>query len=429
MADELPDRRDARCLAARLLLAGLIVLALAAFGWRTFIRPHQADVPGSPSVPPPTPPVRQASPPVPKEPPPRLWEAAVAGRVLALAAADLDGDGRADIVACCENGDVLALSGADGSTTWTFEAKSRLTPPAIADLDGDGRMDLLVGTEDGRAIALAGDGSVLWIHRALERVFQVGAADLDHDGAADAVIAYPRGVKALSGRTATQIALIEYPRPGEVHFALGDLDGDGTTDWVANYKEAEFHTRGVSGRDASTLWMRQMGEEVLTVPSIGDLDLDGRQECVYVSAASGDVLVLQGGTGREVRRYAMEGQTGTTTELADADADGALDIFVVGYVWLVVLSGKDGSRLWSSASLMLAPIVCDIEGGGPAECVVADAAGIAVRAARSGSQLARVLPHEISRVRPVVADLDGNGRLDVVAAVDGQVIALTIPRK
>ncbi len=360
------------------------------------------------------------------DPKPRLWEAPVAADVVALATAHPRGKVQTDIVVCCKNGDVVALSGQNGSRLWTFEAKSRPTAPAIGDLDGDRRDDVLVGTEDGRALAIAANGEVLWIHRSLDRVFQVGTADIDHDGAADAIIAYPRGVKVLSGRTAMQIALLEFPRPGEVHFALGDIDDDGTTDWVANYHEAEFNTRGVSGRDGSTLWMRQTGQEALSPPAIGDSDGDGKTECVYASQAQGTVAVFQGATGSELRRYVVEGVEGRTPDLADVNFDGIVDALVQGQRWTRAISGKDGSTLWSSPAVHAA-VLCDVEGDGPSECVVADTTGIAIRSARDGSELARVLPHEISTARPVVAELDGDRRPDLVAAVGRSVRAMGIP--
>lgn len=106
-------------------------------------------------------------------------------------AADLDGDGSADLATVEESGLRIVLPGAGRET------RVPLSPDAVsllaADLDGDGAPDLLVADAHRDEIAvLRGDarggfrpagGYRVWL-----RPFSMAAGDLDGDGAVDAVV-------------------------------------------------------------------------------------------------------------------------------------------------------------------------------------------------------------------------------------------------
>lgn len=366
--------------------------------------------------------------------PPLLWRATVSeGMLAAPAVGDLDGDRLPEVVVCGEDGDLRALSGRAGAVLWTFETPSIAAfPPAIADLDGDGAPDVLFGTRDGRLFAIHGrDGEHFWTHNVHDKVFQVAAADLDADGAADAVFAYEGGVKALTGRTAEQIALTEYPRKGRVQVALSDLDGDGVADWVANYSEAECHTRAVSGKGGSMLWMRQTGESALSLPAFGDVDSDGRPDCVFTLEGEGIVLAVTGATGSEIRRWTVPQVGRWRPSLADVDGDLVVLVASAGAPgWAAALAGKEDRELWRSPAgteSWFAPVVFVADG--VRDCAIADGAtGIAIRSARDGSLVTRFELGSMPRQSPVAADLDGDGGPELVVVVAGDVLAFRVPR-
>ena len=84
----------------------------------------------------------------------------------AVAAADLNGDGRADVVtANGGSGDVSVLLG-DGAGGFaaakTFASGPHPVGVAVGDMDGDGRLDLAVVNRDDSTVAVlrgAGDGT------------------------------------------------------------------------------------------------------------------------------------------------------------------------------------------------------------------------------------------------------------------------------
>ncbi len=127
-----------------------------------------------------------------------------------VAAADFNGDGRADLALGFQSrehdvrrsGIDLALAQADGS--WRRRAVFNETGHAgifaleAADLDGDGHQDLLAGTGDGRILVFTGDGKGEFAREISDElsgsrqctVWDLAVGDLNGDGRRDLVAAF-----------------------------------------------------------------------------------------------------------------------------------------------------------------------------------------------------------------------------------------------
>lgn len=80
------------------------------------------------------------------------WHLDLKRPISRLIAAELDNDGRMEVLFGCGDGKLYALGERDGKPQilWTVDLKRRVGEPVIADLDGDGRPEVLVATEDGQ---------------------------------------------------------------------------------------------------------------------------------------------------------------------------------------------------------------------------------------------------------------------------------------
>jgi outer membrane protein assembly factor BamB len=80
--------------------------------------------------------------------------------VIRLPSANLDGDGRTEVLFGCDDGKLHALGERDGKPRllWSVALGRRVGEPILADLDGDGRPEVLVAAEDGRLYCLSGNG-------------------------------------------------------------------------------------------------------------------------------------------------------------------------------------------------------------------------------------------------------------------------------
>jgi hypothetical protein len=137
--------------------------------------------------------------------------------------ADLDGDGRREVVTSRRDGLLTAWS-ADAESTkcpscvpddavselnhagkslWTIQLPGDVGDLAAADLDGDGAEELLVGCVDGQLYAIKqsmGQAMILWRLALGAPVGSPVLADLDGDGTAEILVATADGrLHCLSG--------------------------------------------------------------------------------------------------------------------------------------------------------------------------------------------------------------------------------------
>ena len=188
--------------------------------------------------------------------------------VLGVRVADLDGDGRDDIVAAfAQEHETVDVWWNRGGGRHEHQTLLALPDPSygsstfdVADLDGDGRPDILHGNGDTMDSGLAKpyhairrllnrgpDGFVVEEIASLVGVCQASAADLDLDGDLDIVAAslHPAAALEPPGTFDALVWLeqradgtylrhtIERDRCDHAAFAIADVDGDGRPDVVA----------------------------------------------------------------------------------------------------------------------------------------------------------------------------------------------------
>src|SRR5262249_41624663 len=122
-----------------------------------------------------------------------LWQ--TGGEDGYTAVADLDGDGRPEVVVAGADGDVRALVGASGKTLWTRAVPgvdgygATIGPPSVADFEGDGRREIAVPIRGG-VVLFDASGEILWTFTRGSSFGWwdgVSAFDLDGDGAWEVV--------------------------------------------------------------------------------------------------------------------------------------------------------------------------------------------------------------------------------------------------
>lgn len=256
---------------------------------------------------------------------------------VSVATGDLNGDGVADIVVAGGRGGKPIVKVYDGRTLkelGSFEAYSATftggVSVAIADVNGDGRADIITGAGVGSAAqvkvfggaGLFNAAGVLVAKPVAMRNFfafdpsfrggiTVAAGDVNGDGRADIVVGKMAGgtpeVKVFdggSGATLYDYYALNPNYTGGVSVAAGDLTGDGRAEVVVGASRGPTsQVRVFSGdnlvADYSAFGAGEHGVRVATV----DIDGDGTREVLVVSGPGSPprMRILNGLTGA-VRR-------------------------------------------------------------------------------------------------------------------------------
>lgn len=265
-----------------------------------------------------------------------------------IAAADLNADGRQDLVMVGQGhpGQVFVFLGnRDGSISEQppFESGDNPTHIAIGDWDRDSHLDLAITNPTGdRGVSLffgRGDGTFTRTsHLAFDGYpYDIADGDLDGDGLLDLVVVNPCAdgsncrlsrLSIFSGRVNGTFELSDsgiWSAPYQGAPALADLNQDGLTDILAS---------------GTVLLRRPDGHYDYPIvapldnaggPRAADFNGDGRGDLVFIDFAAGDIVTLLGRTDGQfdVARTPAGAHDGGLFALGDLNSDRLPDLAVV----------------------------------------------------------------------------------------------------
>jgi MYXO-CTERM domain-containing protein len=376
----------------------------------------------------------------------------------AIAVGDLDGDGAVEVVAADLRGGLFAwdsggvlldgfpvsidvVSPEDQTETNVID-EGFLAAPALGDLDGDGDLEIVIGGMDQNVYAWQHDGTLVdgWpvmpIYPGFEEVgsriiSSPAIGDMDQDGFADVVIGTNETLNGTYGAT--------YAISGQ---GWEDARGAILPGWP------------VELFGAYTQALPYVGEGVPASPALADMDGDGDLE-VATHTIAGNVKAFHHDGTLYREHYGSESDYGEDSNVWDAtifpfinsssfgdlDGDGAPDLVTGGIGSGIALSfAYDGERFrfdhgvlaWSGADgtmlpgwprviedmqFFMNPAVADLDGDGDME-VISGSAGHVLHAWDASGQQPAGWPKVTGMWHlgsPVVGDLDGDGLLEVVS--------------
>ncbi|MGD9048778.1 MAG: FG-GAP-like repeat-containing protein, partial [Anaerolineae bacterium] len=215
---------------------------------------------------------------------------------------DLDGDGRAEIVAVAIGPrPTIYTFQAGGGQLWahTLGTGGNITRLAAHDVDGDGDLEIAVTTSVQEPVYLLDSGGrLLAEYRIWGTSGSLELADLDGDGRAEILVATETGLQVFG--TSDQVErrqLWRSPSLGSLAaLTLGDTDGDGRAEVLAGSQDGRVYALAAAGQ---ILWDVPLQASVLALDA-GDVDGDGRDEVVVgtwggAGPAGGQVHLLDGG--------------------------------------------------------------------------------------------------------------------------------------
>lgn len=390
---------------------------------------------------------------------------------------DLDVDGTLEVAFGGHDKQLWALHGVNGQTVagWPQPLTDKInSSPSAADVDGDGRVELFIGAgtaeaEGGALYSFEHDGAQRFRLQAADKVFPAPAVHStpaigDIDGSTDPNVSFGTlgllGAWSVSSKGQVREACsanVEYPTGAcwpyytdDTVFsspALADADEDGIDDVIIGADSSPGapvdHQGGFMRalrHDRTAIWQFEIDDIVRSSPSIGNIDADAGMEVVFGAgdfwggADSVKVFALNLEDGSPVAGWPVttNGVTNASPTLADLDGDAVLDVAIGtfnsthgkgagGSVYAFKGNGAAiaGFPVASGGGAVLGQIVtADLDGDGGQDLFVTTGGLISAIDGSSGTVLFKLA--EGANVgfqnSAVIADVDANGRLDVIAA-------------
>lgn len=244
--------------------------------------------------------------------------------------------------------------------------------PAVGDIDGDGDLEIVVVTLNGRVWA--------WHHDGTE------VRDGDGNPATDGVFYFRAG------------ADYEWSLAGP---ALADLDQDGARDIIFGTRNDSSGNRYLyavryDGTDVAG-FPYQTGGAIVCHPAVGDLDGDGTKEIVFFNTWSSVVVLRQDGS----MYPGFPSNLGVTFSINYVSSPGLGDVDGDGELEILLAANASGNDEGEESDLLI--VDTDIAGGTSGDVM-------------SGWPI--TLPGS-SESSPLLADINGDGELDVVHGIGG----------
>lgn len=294
-----------------------------------------------------------------------------------------------------------------------FEAE-----PVAADIDGDGRPEIVIGTARNQVCVLLCDGTIRWRRQFGGWIWpspEFTIADVTGDGTVQIVVAPSDRTLWLLDRNGHVVWKREdLPFAGKPAPAVADIDGDGAAEVIVS-----VHDAGVWAyrRDGTHLWTAKLPPIRLSRPAIAEIGGDAR---ILVSLGGKQLLTLDR-RGKVASRLRFA--DGAAVErlvpapvVTDSLHVGRTEIVFAGHDGFLRLLSTDGAVLWErdlGSPIAGTPVVVPPEAGDGSLIICAATRGTIFGIDGEGQvRWQRDLGASLQST-PRLVDLDGDGRSEI----------------
>lgn len=348
----------------------------------------------------------------------------------------------------CDGG-VVALNARTGAVEWKFSLKefsrkqkfwafrySVFSTPALSDTNGDGLMEIGFAAFDRNVYLLNSNGRPRWYYQAADTSWSSPLfLDINSDNQLEMVAA--TDISANSQ--------LNPPTPDGGY--LYAMNTDQQKSLKINFRDSK-----------NNLWRSETDQTLYSSPVAADvIAANPGKEIIIASGCFFPIndsnkrgkwiKIFDEKTGKLLRTLETTGCSASSPAVGDIDDDGNLD--VIGYIQgaarnggkgeshVIAWNANSGQQIWDSIPTAkgsnnelggeyASPLIADLDGNGSLEVIIGNSSAITILDGKSGSHLTceqRNCENKPSldldgnsSSTPAIADIDGDGKLELIAA-------------
>jgi hypothetical protein len=304
--------------------------------------------------------------------------------------------------------------------------------PAVADMEGDGDIEIVIGSKDKRLLIINPDGSIQANYNAQQYIMATPAlGDIDGDGELEAVFggySSPGKLFAVNPDGSSVSGFpIELGEKIQRGVALADFNGDGLPDIVVGTDDEMIHVIHGDGTEAPGFPF-EADNDFRTAPCVIDVNgekviVAGNRDDNFYGINSDGSLRFVVETGADVSTSAGFGPTLSGTGIFFGSDDG--------YVYGVDLNGNalSGWPQYLEDDVICSPAVVDLDGDGEIEIVTAIDGPDLAAFHLDGSFFHHFPIHYGDfpfKGSPAVVDMDSDGDLEIIIGTARSIVNVDV---
>lgn len=318
-------------------------------------------------------------------------------------------------------------------------AGSFFASPKLADINGDGKKEIIIGSINKNLYVYKSNGEILngFPIQTSGIIRSTAAIDIQKDGSRAIVFGSDDGNIYAVDQNGDSLAGFPFSTgfPIKTSPVISDINNDGVKEiivfsgdgsvYVLNYKAELFN--GFPKRIQNT--QDTYGNLIImSSPAVGDLDGDGAKEMVFCTIDSSITVLDILGNIRQGFPKKLNGISYSSPVLSKINGNEYKIVIAAGKTLYVIdKAGNINLSKEFSEEFISSPVVADIDSDGKAEIVVASTGGNIFSLSTEGSLVVDWEFKTVSEIlsSPIIADVNGDGKVEIlIGSMNGSVFVL-----